>query len=73
MWCLRRMLGVSCKEFRTNISIIRELIKHRLSTLVHSRILKFLGHVFRRDNNSIERLVVQGKVEGTRARGISPM
>ncbi|CAH2245851.1 jg8526, partial [Pararge aegeria aegeria] len=73
MWCWRRMLEVSWNEFRTNISIIRELdIKQRLSTLVHSRILIFFGLVSRRDN-SIERLVVQGKVEGTRARGRSPM
>ncbi|CAH2242174.1 jg22887 [Pararge aegeria aegeria] len=40
---------------------------------MHSRILKFFGHVSRRGNNSIERLVVKGKVEGTRARGRSPM
>ncbi|CAH2262335.1 jg26875 [Pararge aegeria aegeria] len=65
------MLGVSWNEFRTNISIIRELdIKQRLSTLAHSRILKFFGHVSRRDNNSIERLVVQGKVEGTKTLAI---
>ncbi|CAH2244237.1 jg20181 [Pararge aegeria aegeria] len=72
-WCWRRTLGVSWNEFRTNISIIRELdIKQRLSTLVHSRILKFFRHVSRRHSNSIERLV-QGKLEGTRARGRSPM
>ncbi|CAH2269115.1 jg17331 [Pararge aegeria aegeria] len=33
----------------------------------------FFGHVSRRNDVSIERLVVQGKVEGTRARGRSPM
>ncbi|CAH2265010.1 jg25137 [Pararge aegeria aegeria] len=72
MLCWRRMLGVSWNEFRTNISIIRGLdIKQRLSTLVHSRILKFFGHVSGRDNNSIDRHVVQGKVEG--ARSMSPM
>ncbi|CAH2258571.1 jg12380 [Pararge aegeria aegeria] len=40
---------------------------------VQVRILSFFGHVSRRNDVSIERLVVQGKVEGTRARGRSPM
>ncbi|CAH2233643.1 jg14387 [Pararge aegeria aegeria] len=74
MWCWRRMLGVSWTEFRTNISILQEIgIKKRLSALVQSCILKFFGHVSRRESDSIERLVVQGKVEGTRGRGRSPM
>ncbi|CAH2234708.1 jg4694 [Pararge aegeria aegeria] len=38
-----------------------------------ANILSFFGHVSRRNDVSIERLVVQGKVEGTRARGRSPM
>ncbi|KAJ0172524.1 hypothetical protein K1T71_011663 [Dendrolimus kikuchii] len=38
-----------------------------------SRILTFFGHITRREDTSVERLVVQGKVEGTRARGRSPM
>ncbi|CAH0699120.1 unnamed protein product [Spodoptera exigua] len=41
--------------------------------LVQSRILQYFGHVSRRASDSIERLVVQGKVEGTRPRGRSPM
>uniref|UniRef100_A0A2H1W7G4 SFRICE_021062 n=1 Tax=Spodoptera frugiperda TaxID=7108 RepID=A0A2H1W7G4_SPOFR len=74
MWCWRRMLRVSWTEFRTNASILQELgIKQRLSTLVQSRILKLFGHISRRDNDSLDRLVVQGKVEGSRPRGRSPM
>lgn len=74
MWCWRRMLRVSWNQFRTNKSILEELgIKQRLSSIVQARILTFFGHVIRRDNVSIERLVVQGKVEGTRPRGRSPM
>ncbi|RVE43733.1 hypothetical protein evm_011582 [Chilo suppressalis] len=66
MWCWRRMLGVSWTEFRTNVSILQELgIRQRLFSTVQSRILTFFGHVSRRNNLSIERLVVQGKVEGT--------
>ncbi|CAH2244837.1 jg23048 [Pararge aegeria aegeria] len=70
------MLGVSWTEFRTNNSILQEIgIKKRLSALVQSRILKFFGHVSRRESDSIERLVVQSKVEGTEVgrSGRSPM
>lgn len=74
MWCWRKMLRISWTEFRTNVSILQELgIKQRLSSVVQSRILQYFGHVSRRGNDSIERLVVQGRVEGTRSRGRSPM
>ncbi|CAH2234190.1 jg16639 [Pararge aegeria aegeria] len=55
-------------------AILEELgITQRLSSIVQARILTFFGHVSRRDNDSIERLVVQGRIEGTRSRGRSPM
>ena len=74
MWCWRKMLGISWTEFRTNVSILEELgIKERLSSLIKTRILKFFGHISRKGSDSIERLVVQGRVEGTRPRGRSPM
>ncbi|CAH2268569.1 jg20064 [Pararge aegeria aegeria] len=69
-----RRIEVTWTEFRTNISILQEIdIEKRLSALVQSRILKFFGHVSRLESDSIERLVVQGKVEGTRGRGRSLM
>lgn len=50
---------------RTNISIPGELninnIKDRLLSLVQKRMLKFLGHVLKRDG--IEILTIQGKVK----------
>ena len=74
MWCWRKMLGISWTQFRTNVSILQELgIKQRLSSIVQGRILTFFGHITRRGDTSMERLVVQGRVEGTRARGRSPM
>ncbi|XP_045488503.1 uncharacterized protein LOC123690047 [Pieris rapae] len=70
---LEKNTWVSWTEFRTNVSILQELgIKQRLFSTVQSRILTFFGHVSRRGDQSIERLVVQGKVEGTRPRGKSP-
>ncbi|CAH2226637.1 jg616 [Pararge aegeria aegeria] len=57
---------------RTNNSILKELnIKERLSSTVQLRIFKFFGHISRNEG-SIERSVVQGQVEGKRARGRSP-
>jgi hypothetical protein len=68
------MLGISWTEFRTNVSILKELrIKQRLPTLVKTRILSFFGHVSRRNNDSIERLVVQGRANGKRPRKRPPM
>ncbi|CAH2265177.1 jg16833 [Pararge aegeria aegeria] len=74
MCCWRRILRIHWNAFRTNKSILEELgITQRLSSIVQTRILTFFGHVSRRDNDSIERLVVQGRIEGTRSRGRSPM
>lgn len=42
--------------------------RQRLSDLVQTSILKFFEHVSWRVTDSIERLVVQGRVEGTRMR-----
>ncbi|CAH2237632.1 jg18857 [Pararge aegeria aegeria] len=74
MWCWRRMLRIPRNAFQTNKAILEELgITQRLSSIVQARTLTFFGHVSRRDNDSIERLVVQGRIEGTRSRGRSPM
>ncbi|KAJ8709300.1 hypothetical protein PYW07_001902 [Mythimna separata] len=72
MWCWRRLLRIPWTAHRTNISILKELnVKERLSSAVQIRILKFFGHITRNED-SMERLVVQGKVEGKRSRGRSP-
>ncbi len=72
MWCWRRLLRISWTAHRTNISILKELnIKERLSSTVQIRILRFFGHVTRKED-SMERLVVQGQMEGKRSRGRSP-
>ncbi|CAH2257805.1 jg8961 [Pararge aegeria aegeria] len=55
------------------INPVQAGITQRLSSIVQARILTFFGHVSRRDNDSIERLVVQGRIEGTRSRGRSPI
>lgn len=73
MWCWRRVLRVSWKEKRTNRSILEEVkVKDRLSTICLRRILQFFGHVARRGEDSLEKLIVVGAVEGKRGRGRSP-
>ncbi|CAH2223358.1 jg25048 [Pararge aegeria aegeria] len=53
--------------------MVLEENEQRLSSAVQARILSFFGHVSGRNDVFIERLVAQGKVEGTRARCRSPM
>ena len=73
MWCWRRMLCIPWTARRTNVSILQELnVQRRLSATVRANILKFFGHITRSGEDSIERLVVQGHVEGRRPRGRSP-
>lgn len=74
MWCWRRLLCVSWTQHRTNESILKVFhIKERLSTLVRSRILQFFDHVTRKGSDSVKRLVVQGRLDGWRSRGRSPL
>ena len=73
MWAYRRMLRIPWTAKRTNASIIYELqIKQRLSSDCYQQILRFFGHIVRRPGDNLEKLMVQGRVEGTRSRGRSP-
>ena len=73
MWCWRRMLRISWTEHRTNISILEELnVSQRLSSVCLQRTLQFFGHIIRRPNGSLERLIVTGDIEGVRSRGRCP-
>lgn len=68
------MLRIPWTAHRTNVSILRELkiqLNERLLSSIQRRMLKFFGHVLRRDG--MEKLTIQGKVEGKRSRGRSPV
>lgn len=70
MWSYRRMLRISWMERRTNASILEKLnIQKRLSEVCKQRILKFFGHLMRRDGHSLEKQIIQGKIEGRRGQG----
>mgnify|MGYP003493791252 FL=1 len=74
MWCWRRMLRIPWTARRTNESIRRELCLDglTLANMCTRRILQFFGHVVRGNEDSLERLVVIGNLEGKRGRGRSP-
>lgn len=73
MTCYRRMLRIPWTARRTNASILQELninSNTRLLPSIQQQILKFFGHIIRRDG--FEKLMIQGKVDGKRQRGRSP-
>lgn len=73
IWCWRRMLRNPWTARRTNVSILKELgITTRLSAICFQRILKYFGHIARRNPDSLEKLMVVGQVDGRRSRGRSP-
>lgn len=75
MWVWRRLLRIPWTAHRTNISVLKELKienAQRLSQTCLSKVLKYFGHIARRSDDNLERLIVTGKVEGKRPRGRSP-
>lgn len=73
MWCWRRMLRIPWTAFRTNESILKELnIKQRMSAICLKRVLQYFGHIARKPADNLEKLIVTGKMAGTRSRGRSP-
>ena len=68
MWLYRRMLKVPWTERKTNEEVLAMAnANHEILTHIRERQLRFLGHVLRRDG--IEKLVVEGKLEGRKSRG----
>ena len=70
MWCWRRMLRISWYMKRSNISVLEEIQpKRRLLSHVQSQMMKYFGHIARRGGNSLEKVIMQGCVEGRRKPG----
>lgn len=68
MWFYRKMLRISWVKKLSNEKVLK-LVKEDRSLLVtiRKRQLSFMGHVMRK--NGLERLVIEGKIEGKRQRG----
>ena len=68
MWCLRRMGKVSWKDFKTNKEVLKIMqSKPELLNKIKQRKVKYFGHIKRHD--TLCKTILEGKVEGTRARG----
>ena len=70
MWCWRRMLRISWFMKRSNISVLEEIQPKRpLLSRVQSQMMKYFGHIARRGGDSLEKVIMQGCVEGRRKPG----
>ena len=68
--CWRRMLRISWFMKRSNISVLEEIQpKRRLLSYVQSQMMKYFGHIARRGGDSLEKVIMQGCVEGRRKPG----
>ena len=68
MWFIRRLLGISWKEKKTNETVMREAnIERSLIKSIRKRQMQFIGHLNR--HKGLEHLTLTGKLEGKRGRG----
>ncbi|CAG9832941.1 unnamed protein product, partial [Diabrotica balteata] len=66
------MLRISWIDHCTNVSILEQLkVKERLLKQIQQRNLQYFGHIARR-TGTMEKLILEGIVEGKRSRGRSP-
>ena len=69
VWCWRRLLGVPWTARRSNQSILGEISpEYSLEGLMLKLKLQYFGHPMRR-TDSLEKVLMMGKIEGRRRRG----
>ena len=69
LWCWRRLLRVPWTARRSNQSILKEISpEYSLEGLMLKLKLQYFGHLMRR-NDSLEKTLMLGKIEGRRRRG----
>ena len=69
LWCWRRLLRVPWTARRSNQSILKEINpEYSLEGLMLKLKFQYFGHLMRRDN-SLEKPLMLGKIEGRRRRG----
>ena len=67
MWCWRKMLGISWKEHRTNISILEEIgLERELMGKLARMKLQYFEHVTRGSAGNLALTVLEGSVDGLR-------
>ena len=69
LWCWRRLLRVPWTARRSNQSILKEIITGcSLEGLMLKLKLQYFGYLMRR-TDSLEKILMLGKIEGRRRRG----
>ena len=69
LWCWRRLLRVPWTARRSNQSILKEISPgYSLGGLMLNRRIQYFGHLMQR-NDSMEKTLMVGKIEGRRRRG----
>ena len=69
LWCWGRLLRVPWTERRSNQLIIKEINpEYSLEELILKLKLQYFGHLLERVN-SLEKILMLGKIEGKRRRG----
>ena len=71
LWCWRRLLRVPWTARRSNQSILKEISPEYLLEGLMLK-LQYFGHLMQRDN-SLEKTLMLGKIEGRRRRGWQKM
>ena len=69
MWCWRRMLRIPWTMRRTNASILEKMVCKRLLHSINIQMLSYFGHIARRKGNNLEKVIMQGMIEGKRRKG----
>ena len=69
MWFLRRMLGISWKEKKTNKEVLQSVgvAEPELLNIIKRRKMGYYGHL--RRHPSLHKRIIEGKVDGKRGRG----
>ena len=69
LWCWRKLLGVLWTARKSNQSILKEISpEYSLEGLMLKRKHQYFGHLMRR-NDSLEKTLMLGKIEGRRRKG----
>ena len=69
LWCWRRLLRVPWTTRKSNQSILKEINpEYSLEGLILKLKFQYAGHLMRRAN-SVENIIMLGKIEGKRRRG----
>ena len=70
MWCWKRMLHIPWSMRRTNASILEEIgVSKRLLHTINIQMLSYFRHIARRKGNNLEKVIMQGMIEGKRRKG----